>query len=175
MPLIKNTGHLWHRKYVDWLSGNQLIGISEKKPYKVANFADQAGIYVLYDNNFSCVYVGQAGSGKSTGLYSRLKEHAINDYLFCRWERFSWWGFYPVEDIENDYYDKSFKIKTDVNEVMDLVESLIIRVNAPKLNLALGKLAGAEWFYQEAEFEERRGEHEELKKVCESMKDNKTA
>ena len=142
MSLVKNAGHMWPRKYVNWLSGNQLIGISEKKPYKKANFADQAGIYALYDNGFSCVYVGQAGSGETTGLYSRLKAHAMNDYLFCRWERFSWWGFYSVKDIENDNYDNSFNLKTDINEIMDLVESLIIRVNAPKLNLALGKLAG---------------------------------
>jgi hypothetical protein len=170
MPIIKNTGHLWHRKYINWQNGNQLVGFSESKQGKAINFADQAAIYALYDKDFKCVYVGQAGSGETKGLYHRLRDHAIDDYLFCRWERLSWWGFYSVESLERHDYDKDFNLNTDVNEIMDVIESLIIRVNPPNLNMALGKLAGAEWFYQEAEFEEQRAEYEQLKKICGAMK-----
>ncbi len=170
MPIIKNTGYLWHRKYINWQSGRQLLGVSESHAGKPVNFADQAAIYALYDKDFKCIYVGQAGRGETKGLYDRLKDHALEDYLFCRWGRFSWWGFYSVENLEKQDYDKQFKINTNVNEIMDMVESLIIRVNPSTLNMALGKLKGVEWFYQEAEFEEQRAEYERLKKICSSIR-----
>jgi len=40
MTIIKNLGYMWHRKYVNWQSGNELIGFSGSKPYKAINFAD---------------------------------------------------------------------------------------------------------------------------------------
>jgi hypothetical protein len=169
MPIIKSTGHFWHRRYVNWQNDRQLVGVSESSPGKPVNFEDQAAIYALYDKEFKCIYVGQAGSRETKGLYDRLKDHAIDDYLFCRWERFSWWGFYSLENLERQDYDKQFKISTDVNEIMDMVESMIIRVNPPTLNMALGKLTGVEWFYQEAEFEEQRAEYEQLRKICPCM------
>jgi hypothetical protein len=155
MLIIKNTGYMWHRKYVNWQNGSKLIGVSEVKECPAVNFASQAGIYALYDKDFRCVYVGQAGRGETKGLYHRLKDHAIEDYLFCRWERFSWYGFYSVKSLEEGNYDKEFKVNTDVNEIMDVIESLIIQVNSPKLNMTRGSLAGVEWFYQKAEFEEQ--------------------
>ena len=170
MPIIKNVGYMWHRKYVNWQKGNELIGFSEVKQGKAVNFADQAGIYALYDKDFKCVYVGQVGRGQIKGLYHRLKDHAISDYLFCRWERFSWFGFYSVKSLEQGYYSEEFKVNTDVNELMDVIESLIIRVNPPNLNMAGGGMGGAEWFYQEAEFEEQAAQHEQLNKICSSMK-----
>jgi len=72
MPIIQNTGHLWHKKYVNWQRGRQLVGVSESSPGKPVNFADQAAIYALYDKEFKCIYVGQVGSGETKGLYSRL-------------------------------------------------------------------------------------------------------
>ena len=170
MQIIKNTGYMWHRKYVNWQRGRQLIGLSESGKGKPENFADQSAIYALYDKEFRCIYVGQAGKGETKSLYDRLKDHAIRDYLFCRWERFSWWGFYSLENLKNNDYDSHFKIITDVNEVMNLFESLIIRINPPSLNMALGHLAGAEWFYQEAEFEEQKAEYDKLKKKYDSLK-----
>ncbi|MBM4147274.1 MAG: GIY-YIG nuclease family protein [Nitrospira sp.] len=170
MPIIKNAGYMWHRKYVDWQSGNELIGFPVEKADKCVNFANQAGIYALYDKDFRCVYVGQAGRGELKGLYHRLKDHAITDYLFCRWERFSWYGFYSEKCLEENSYDKEYKVNTEVNVVLDLVESLIIRVNPPNMNVAMGSLPGIKWFYQEAEFEEQAFEYEQLKKKFESMK-----
>ena len=100
MPIIKNAGYMWHRRYVNWQSGDKLMGVLEFKQGKAVNFAYQAGIYALYDKDFKCVYVGQAGRGEIKGLYHRLKDHAISDHLFCRWERFSWYGFYSVKSLE---------------------------------------------------------------------------
>lgn len=169
MAIINNLGYMWHRKYVNWYSGSELIGVCEYPPDKEGkpvNFADQAGIYVLYDKNFKCVYVGQAGGGRTQGLYHRLKEHAINDYLFCRWERFSWFGFGSVKGLEKE-------VNTNVNELMDFIESLIIFIVEPDLNMDRGFLAGdksgVKWFYQEAEYDEQKAEYEKLKKICKSI------
>ena len=38
------------------------------------DFREQVGVYVLYDDNFRVVYVGQAGAGNQT-LLGRLKQH----------------------------------------------------------------------------------------------------
>jgi len=129
----------------------------------------QSAICALYDKQFKCVYVGQAGKGEEKGLYLRLKDHAVNDNLFCRWQRFSWYGLYSVKSLEKGDYDTEYKFNTNINDIMTVIESLIIRVNQPKLNLASGSLHGADWFYQEAEFEEQAAKYEQLKKICISM------
>lgn len=170
MSIIKNAGYMWHRKYINWQNGNELLGFPEVKQGTAINFANQAGIYALYDKDFRCVYVGQTGRGETKGLYHRLKDHAVTDYLFCRWERFSWYGFYSIKSLEEDNYDKEFEVNTDVNKIMDVIESLIIRVNPPNLNMAMGCLTDVEWFYQKAEFEEQEAIHNQLKKICSSMK-----
>jgi hypothetical protein len=176
--IIKNIGYMWHRKYINWESGSELIGYSETNDKKV-NFAYQAGIYVLYDLNLNCIYVGQAGRGENTGLYDRLKAHATEDELFCMWERFSWFGFYSRETLQkstDSAFLKEYKINTDVNEVMNLTESLIIHVQRPRFNKSIKYKfhekddKGIEWFYQKAEFEEQEAEFDRLKKICKSLK-----
>lgn len=51
---------------------------------------EQAGVYVLYDDNFRLVDVGQAGA-RNQYLFSRLKHHR-KDGLADRWTWFSWIG-----------------------------------------------------------------------------------
>lgn len=174
--IIKNVGYMWHRKYVNWQKGNELIGYSENDDTKV-DFAYQAGIYALYDRNSSCVYVGQAGKGENVGLYCRLKNHT-DDHLFCMWERFSWFGFYSSDTIRKGTdaaFNKEYDVKTDVNELMNVIEALILRTFRPSCNLSLGSLLDVrgkdhlEWFYQKAEWEERQAEFNNLKKICKSL------
>ena len=176
--IIKNIGYMWHRKYINWQSGSELIGYSENDDKKV-NFAYQAGVYALYDHNLNCIYVGQAGRGENTGLYHRLKTHAIEDELFCMWERFSWFGFYSKEAIlknTSQSFDREFKIDTNVNELLNLVEALLIRICRPPINKSVRHKFGEretediEWFYQQAEFEEQEAEFDRLKKICKSLK-----
>jgi hypothetical protein len=173
MEIIKNIGYLWHRKYVNWQSGYELIGYPERGNCNPVNFADQTGIYALYDANFNCIYVGQTGRGED-GLYKRLQDHAMKGYLFCRWERFTWFGFYSTNALLKDSYDKEYKINTNVNELLNVIESLIIRANPPLENIKRGTLKGIEWFYQEAEFEEQQSEFQRLHKTCKSMKQKKS-
>ncbi len=178
--IIKNIGYMWHRKYIDWQRGGKLIGHSETTGKQV-NFANQAGIYALYDNNLRCIYVGQAGRGDYKGLYQRLKDHT-DDYLFCMWERFTWFGFYSTSTLNKKTeaaFKKEYDIKTNVNDLMNVIESLMIRASRPVFNLSLGSLQGAddkgqlEWFYQKAEWEEQETAFEQLKKSCKSLAKNK--
>jgi len=181
--IIKNIGYMWHRKYVDWQKGEDLIGYSEKDDKQV-NFAYQAGIYVLYDHNFNCIYVDQAGRGDNKGLYHRLQDHTADD-LFCLWERFSWFGFYSSDALVKDrknykeakkLFDKEFNVETTVNELMNIIESMIIRVHRPQFNRSIGILrcekdeCNIEWFYQKAECDEREEEFRKLAAKYNSLK-----
>lgn len=168
--VIKNAGYMWHRKYVNWQSGNDLIGVCEQGEKQPINFAYQTGIYSLYNHNLECIYIGQAGSGENTGLYHRLKEHAINDYLFCAWERFSWFGFYACEALLKDQYEGEFNVKTNINKLLDTFETLAIQIIQPHFNKHMGKIEGIDWYYQEAEYEDQKIQFESLKKICKSLK-----
>ena len=74
MPVIKNYGFLWERKYIfrgtggDGNSGH-LRGWASSRP--TADFRDQIGVYVLYDRNQTIEANGVA-SWKQMG--SRLVE-----------------------------------------------------------------------------------------------------
>src|ERR1700734_910420 len=91
LMLIHNFGLFWRRNDVFWgrpkVRGH-LKGVPAKEPSaSPADFRDQAGVYVLYDDNFRLVYIGQAGAGNQY-LFSRLKHHK-KDALADRWTRFS--------------------------------------------------------------------------------------
>ena len=92
--LIQNYGLFWRRNDVFW--GRQKVtghlkGVRAKAiTAEPIDFREQAGVYVLYDDNFRVVYVGQAGAGNQY-LFNRLKHHK-NDALADRWTRFSWFG-----------------------------------------------------------------------------------
>ncbi len=95
--LIRNFGHLWEHKYINYGTGGKgnkghLKGLISGN--KEADFRDQIGIYVPYDKDFVPIYVGQAGSGQK-GLLSRLNQHEIV-HLWNRWVYFSWFGFRRV-------------------------------------------------------------------------------
>jgi hypothetical protein len=178
--IIKNIGYMWHRKYVDWQRGGELLGYSETTD-KPVNFAYQAGLYALYNSNSSCIYIGQAGKGEFKGLYHRLKDHTEN-HLFCMWERFSWFGFYSTATLKNGTdaaFLKEYDIKSNVNDLMNVIESLMIRAYRPAFNLSIGSLRcdndkdQIEWFYQKAEWEEQEREFDKLKKECKSFSRNK--
>ncbi len=157
--LIKSIGYMWHRKYVDWnASGKALIGYPEHDSNgEPEDFTYQAGIYVLYNPQVEPIYIGQAGSGENTGLFHRLKTHVNDDYLFCLWERFTWFGFYSTSDLKKDDVDKwKFEFTTDVNDLMNAVEAMLILSTRPRDNYSRGNLDGVEWYYQKEEFEEKQ-------------------
>lgn len=174
-PIVKNIGYMWRRKYVNWQSGRDLIGKPDGFQGESINFADQSGIYVLYDRNLQPIYLGQAGKGESKGLYDRLRDHTEDD-LFCAWERFSWFGFYSKEVLKAGAFEKEYEINTDINELMNVVESMLIRVSKPAFNKSTGCLKSdnsdgmIEWYYQEAEWEEQDAEFNKRKEFCKSLR-----
>ena len=132
--LIKSAGYLWHRKHVDWGRGRELLGVPEQGKRNNENFADQSAIYGLYDANHQCIYIGQAGRGDS-GLYDRLKCHAIDDHLFCFWERFTWFGFYSAEEIRAKNFDY-IPAPMTLLEALNTIESIATNLALPRFNLS---------------------------------------
>jgi len=121
---------LWHRKYVDWTAG-QLIGRQEGSDREV-DFAKQAAVYGLYAANNELVYVGQAGRGC---LYNRLRNHALEDDLFCLWKRFSWFGFYSPEQLGRSQVEDIVVTRLALKDALDAIESIAIYLALPRYNL----------------------------------------
>jgi hypothetical protein len=97
----------------------------------------QQGVYVLYDDNFRLIYVGQAGAKENQRLFSRLKQHR-KDKLADRWTRFSWFGIRRVLN--------SGKLSAPVNVaavaprvILNQIEAVLITSTEPPLNLQGGR------------------------------------
>jgi len=151
--LIKAAGYLWHRKYVDW-GHRRLMGLPESGKGPEVNFADQSAIYGLFSANHECIYVGQAGRGEA-GLFDRIRTHAIEDHLFCFWERFTWFGFYSAEELGNEKYEDCIAKRVVLADALNAIESVGIYLALPRFNRRYGAGFGdVAWYYQLAEYEE---------------------
>lgn len=150
MPIIKNYGFLWERKYIFRGAGSNaghLKGTASASA--IADFRDQIGVYVLYDQFQGIVYVGQAGNGNAT-LFTRLKNH-MDGALRNRWKYFTWIGFKAVNvdgtlsaQQSVDAGVSGFKYSDALNEI----EGILIEVIEPKLNKQSGRLKNAVEYYQ---------------------------
>jgi len=93
MGLINAFGMFWLRDEVYWdRNSTRLLGVQQLGGKEI-DFADQAGVYLLYDGN-RVVYVGRV---TGTRLGSRMWEHT-RDRLTGRWDRFSWFGVRGVTE-----------------------------------------------------------------------------
>jgi hypothetical protein len=137
--LIQNYGLFWQRDRVKWGRGKSkgtLEGtLTGAKRAGSVDFREQRGIYVLYDQTFKIVYVGQAGRGNQS-LFGRLKQHKV-DHLAERWARFSWFGTRYVTDEWVLADDAA--IKTDRLGVLNHIEAILIATTEPPLNLQRGR------------------------------------
>lgn len=127
------------------------------------NFWAQKGVYVLYDEQLTPVYVGQAGltrKKKSLGrnLGERLRDHTIGKYR-NGWVFFSWFGFLePERETELRGYLRSsrldarldpkfgFKASSDgeeLNNLLDSFEAILIEAFTPRFNSRGGNLKGS--------------------------------
>ncbi len=148
--LIRNFGHLWERKFINYGTGGagnkgHLRGYITKK--RMADFREQIGIYVLFDKDLAPVYIGQAGSGKRR-LFARLNEHETDD-LWNRWEYFTWFGFRRVNQSGrlSDYDDAEKIFKAEGSLLLNQVEGALITALEPKLNKQGARWKGVkEWF-----------------------------
>jgi len=156
--IIRNFGLMWDRDCVAWSGVRGAAGhlkgfgpIGSPKKYQVeADFREQIGIYVLYDNR-SILYVGQAGSGEND-LYIRLKQH-LSDHLADRWNRFSWFGVRKVnQDGSLSKVQGELKRTIAASETLDLLEGLLITTLEPSLNKQ-----GARWKNIDQYFQTKEG------------------
>ncbi len=113
--LINAFGMYWSRDKVSWISKPKILGIQSSASDNV-DFSEQKGVYLLHDGHI-VIYVGRT-TDQPLGV--RLKQHTF-DRLSGRWDRFSWFGVYPVTP--------QGKLKSDGNVSFDL-EGLIVTMEA---------------------------------------------
>jgi len=150
MPIIKNYGFLWERKYIFRGAGNNAGHLKgAASGLAQADFREQIGVYVLYDQFQNIVYVGQAGNGNAS-LFTRLKNH-MDGGIWNRWQYFTWIGFKAVNQDGSlsahqsvDSGVSGFKYSDALNEI----EGILIEVIEPKLNKQSGRLKSAVEYYQ---------------------------
>lgn len=136
--IIKNFGMFWSRDDVNWKNLN-MWGTQNGSTSKV-NFKGQIGIYMLHDAR-EVVYVGQA---VKQSIAKRLSDHC-KDRLNGRWDRFSWFGFYGVNEkgelITNDFDNNVFTLEN----VANAFEAILIEGMEPRQNRKSGNEFGYEF------------------------------
>ncbi|MBI1366788.1 MAG: hypothetical protein GC153_12645 [Alphaproteobacteria bacterium] len=139
--LIKNYGLFWKKSDVFWgrqRNPGHLKGIrATSLTTAPVDFREQQGIYVLYDESFQLVYVGQAGSQQSQRLFKRIKQHT-RDQLADRWTRFSWFGIRAVNQTGALRAEARAAHPSIVN-ILDHVEAILIATAEPRHNRQGGR------------------------------------
>jgi HB1/ASXL restriction endonuclease-like protein with HTH domain len=88
--LINAFGMYWARSAVQWTASPKVLGQQQPGSTPV-DFFGQRGVYLLHDGR-AVVYVGRT---TEQSLGTRLRQHTL-DRLNGRWNRFSWFGVFPV-------------------------------------------------------------------------------
>ncbi len=139
--LFKNYGLFWRQESVFWGRGSNkghLKGVlASARTAEAIDFRNQQGVYVLYDDSFQIVYIGQAGSGENQRLFSRLKRHR-KDALAERWERFSWFGVREVL-MSGRLKAEKMRVAPSIGDVLNHVEAVLIAAAEPTHNRQGGR------------------------------------
>lgn len=136
--LIPCYGMNWHRDQVEWDRNHNLIGRDDDSGVQV-NFANQIGVYVLYEWP-NVTYVGRTTRGR---MYQRLLDHATNQSGRWQWDRFSWFGMLSVG---SDGKLASHRETLDTEQVTTAMETLLITVLSPPLNDKSGDHLGTRYY-----------------------------
>lgn len=162
--LIHNYGLFWHRKDVFWgrpkVTGHLKGVLAKEVSSPPVDFREQAGVYVLYDDNFRLVYVGQAGAGNQY-LFSRMKQHR-KDALADRWTRFSWFGIRWVRK-NHTLAGGAAQNSVKTADILNHVEAILISAAEPPHNRQGGR------FGDEVEQYLQYRDHDALGPDAESM------
>ncbi len=161
--IINSFGLYWNRNHVHWKTTPDLLGIQQIGATNV-NFNNQIGIYLLHDSR-ETIYVGQA---IEQTLGQRLRNHT-SDRLSGRWDRFSWFGLYPVND--KGELNKNLKFEDiTVQDLGDIFEAILIESIEPRQNRKQGNLfAGIEYLQQEAPEIKRRMKEQLIKELTDKL------
>jgi hypothetical protein len=98
------------------------------------NYREYIGLYCLYGAG-QLIYIGEAGLGTQTTLFSRLKQHRTGS-MAGRWDSFSWFGRSQCSG------------KTDVKGALAQLEAITIAIINPGFNKQSGTFTGATQVYQ---------------------------
>jgi hypothetical protein len=140
---IRALGLYWERSKVNWnhnkITLNAFLGSVPKKNLPPVNMSDQKGIYILYDGH-DVVYVGRT----TNTLGDRLRDHT-RDVLQTRWNRFSWFGFLPVDAKSGKLEDHDVSVANS-SVLAAVLEAVLITSLEPPLNWRSGDhLKGKEY------------------------------
>lgn len=143
----------WERSKVDWRTEPRILG-KQQPESKPIDFCKQIGVYLLHDPQ-GVVYAGRT---KDQNLGRRLCQHTA-DRLKGRWDRFSWFGIYPVEDNGDLRINADFS-KLNIDVVIATLEAVLIEGLEPRQNRRRGDDFQAVEFIQveDPSFEESREE-----------------
>ena len=143
--IVNSFGIYWDRSLVYWCSTNPDLFAIQQKGANPINFKEQIGIYLLHDSR-ETIYVGQA---IKQALGKRIKDHTT-DRLSGRWNRFSWFGFYPINK-KGELITNIGLVNIGIEHIGDLLEAILIESIEPKQNRKQGNLFnGIEYIQKEA-------------------------
>lgn len=163
LRIINSFGLYWNRSHVHWKTTPDLLGIQQFGATNV-NFKNQIGIYLLHDSR-ETIYVGQA---IEQPLGQRLRYHT-SDRLSGRWDRFSWFGFYPVNDKGGLNKDLNFDDIT-IQDFGDILEAILIESIEPRQNRKQGNLfTGIEYLQQEAPEIKKRMKEQLIRELTDKL------
>jgi hypothetical protein len=128
--LINAFGMYWARKSVYWTSNPRILGQQQPGSAPV-DFCGQKGVYLLHDGR-AVVYVGRT-TDQPLGV--RLRQH-VSDRLNGRWDRFSWFGVYPV--AESGTLETTSIGAYDLDMLIATMEALLIEGLEPPQNRKRG-------------------------------------
>jgi hypothetical protein len=148
--LINAFGMYWTRSGVFWSPTPMIFG--QQQPGSTAvDFCGQRGVYLLHDGR-AVVYVGRT-TDQPLGV--RLRQHTV-DRLNGRWDRFSWFGVYPVTVAGS--LDQAQPETFGLEMLIVTMEALLIEGLEPPQNRKRGDEFKAIEFLQvpDPEFEKRQ-------------------
>jgi hypothetical protein len=137
--IIRALGMFWLRGNVYWKSNPAILG-RQQIGADTVDFADQRGVYVLHDRH-DVVYVGRS---VDRPLGQRMLEHT-QDRLNSRWDRFSWFGLYGVNDDGQLNRDE---VTANGDTIVSAFESILIECLEPPQNRRRGDNLNAVEFMQ---------------------------
>lgn len=163
IKVISSFGIYWDKTSVHWKSNPDLLGVQRDGALEV-NFKNQIGIYLLHDSR-ETIYVGQA---IDQPLAVRLTNHT-KDRLSGRWDRFSWFGIYPVS--ENGVLNQNVEFKNlTIKDIGDVLEAILIEAIEPRQNRKQGnQFYGIEFHQQESPEIEKRRKEQILKELTDKL------
>jgi hypothetical protein len=146
--MISHYGLFWSERDVFWgrpQSPGELRGrvrpLLDRRgaPTKTQRLATKdyrnfVGLYCLYGDQ-QLLYIGEAGLGTKSTLFSRLKQHRTGP-LSGRWDTFSWFG------------RESVKGQASVAQSIGQLEAIAIAIINPGLNKQSGTFGGAKQVFQ---------------------------